>query len=137
MIGSSPTIPPPLPPASCLSFSISCVSPVELSDGGEGRRSYHTTARKPCPLYIIQYSLIQVHFLHGLPALGPLLYILPSLTLACFTMFKSSQASFQHSPSSIIADFAIIPEAVSLTFRQVSVGLCQKTRSCKCFSYLV
>jgi hypothetical protein len=41
-------------------------------------------------------------------------------------MFKSSQASFQHSPSSIIADFAIIPEAVSLTFRQVSVGLALK-----------
>ncbi len=39
----------------------SCVSPVELSEGegeGVGEEPNHTTARKPYPLKIIQYSLV-------------------------------------------------------------------------------
>ncbi len=53
--GSSPTPFPLLPSGSCLSFSVFCVSPVELTErrGGEGCVGVaptHTTARKPGPL---------------------------------------------------------------------------------------
>jgi hypothetical protein len=48
-----------------LSFLVSCVSPVELSDGrriwveGRGKEPYFTTARKPGPLKSIKYSLLR------------------------------------------------------------------------------
>jgi hypothetical protein len=67
--------PRPHPPPSCqqvvsLSQS-SCVSPVELNNGGEegkGRvdeEPNHTTAKKPGPLLIIQYSLGVTRRLYG------------------------------------------------------------------------
>ncbi len=51
LFGSFPTPQPPLLLASCLSFSYSCVSPVELPHGrgwgGGGEEPNNTTARKP------------------------------------------------------------------------------------------
>jgi hypothetical protein len=48
-----------------LSRQSSCVSPVELIDGREGeglgKEPNHSKARKPGPLYIIQYSLLHVY----------------------------------------------------------------------------
>ncbi len=58
--GSSPT---PLSSQQVVSLSqSSCVSPVEIKcrrggGGGAGEEPNHTTAKKPGPLYIIQYSL--------------------------------------------------------------------------------
>jgi hypothetical protein len=70
--------------------------------GGGGAKSYDSEKA----LSSVNHSILSdsdafspLMKVHGMPALGPLLYLLPSLILACFKMFKSYQASFQHTLS--------------------------------------
>ncbi len=57
-----PPLFPPLPSASCLSFSVFLCVVVQAywreRREGVGEEPNHTLARKPCPLSIIQYSLV-------------------------------------------------------------------------------
>ncbi len=59
--GSSPT-PSPLSRKQAVSLSqSSCVSPVELTDWkGGGGEQIHMTTRKPGPLEIIQYFMVNI-----------------------------------------------------------------------------
>ncbi len=65
--------PPPIPSASCLSFSVSCVSLAELTDGTGGKRVGEMKIIRPRgPLQIIQYpmpSKSELNHVQGFPLL--------------------------------------------------------------------